>query len=324
MEGVEPSDQQEQDGSPHKRGRVQDQPLTLALLKEVLAQERHADREHLAQSLEQVQGDVRAIRGRVDSVEQGVTSQMHKTMQMLNKITDNYDAQARSLEELKEAQREFEQRLKTVESRPVASSTPGSTADTDAGGRQPALIIGGWNPDQAAEQTLQAAKDILRRLDVPLNAEDLFVPGLRRGYAILPIKGRPFETEEAKRGHVQQAIQRVRNANVTTGSNEAGGMRKLWIALSQSPERRKRAKLAGKVKRTILELGGEARLMEVEFATGSVWLGGTKGSSATAEQPKSAEKAGAGWVDVTMLAKALKKPVKEVQAVWELRKAELL
>ena len=45
MEGVEPSDQQEQDGSPHKRGRVQDQPLTLALLKEVLAQERHADRE---------------------------------------------------------------------------------------------------------------------------------------------------------------------------------------------------------------------------------------------------------------------------------------
>ena len=98
----------------------------------------------------------------------------------------------------------------------------------------------------------------------------------------------------------------------------------MWIALSQSPERRKRAKLAGKVKRTILELGGEARLMEVEFATGSVWLGGTKVSSATAEQPKSAEKAGAGWVDVTMLAKALKKPVKEVQAVWELRKAELL
>ena len=38
--------------------------------------------------------------------------------------------------------------------------------------------------------------------------------------------------------------------------------------------------------------------MEVEFATGSVWLGGAKISSATAEQPKS--------------------------AVWELRKAELL
>ena len=64
--------------------------------------------------------------------------------------------------------------------------------------------------------------------------------------------------------------------------------------------------------------------MEVEFATGSVWLGGAKVPSATAAHPKAAEKAGAGWVDVTMLAKALKKPVKDVQAVWELRKAELL
>ena len=173
------------------------------------------DREHLAQSLEQVQGDVRAMRGRVDSVEKGVTTQMQKTMQM-NKITDNYDAQAKALGELKEAQREFEQRLKKVESRPVVGSAPGSTADTDAGGRQPALIIGGWNPDQAAEETLQAARDILRRLDVPLNGDDLFVfvPGLRRGYAILPIKGKPFETEEAKRGRAQQVIQRVRHANM--------------------------------------------------------------------------------------------------------------
>ena len=124
-------------------------------------------------------------------------------------------------------------------------------------------------------------------------------------------------------GRVQQAIQRVRNANITTGTTDTGGMRKLWIALSQSPERRKRAKLAGKVKRTILELGGDAKAMEVEFATGTVWMGGHKVSSAAAEKPKDAEKAGAGWVDVPLLAKSLKKSLKDVQAVWELRKAEL-
>ena len=123
-------------------------------------------------------------------------------------------------------------------------------------------------------------------------------------------------------GRVQQAIQRVRNANITTGTTDTGGMRKLWIALSQSPERRKRAKLAGKVKRTILELGGDAKAMEVEFATGTVWMGGHKVSSAAAEKPKDAEKAGAGWVDVPLLAKSLKKSPKDVQAVWELRKAE--
>ena len=102
MQGVEQDARNDQEGSPQKRGRMQDQPFTLAMLKEVLAQERHVDREHLAQSIEQVQGDVRAMRGRVDSVEQGVTTQMQKTMQMLNKITDNYDAQAKALESLEE------------------------------------------------------------------------------------------------------------------------------------------------------------------------------------------------------------------------------
>ena len=86
-------------------------------------------------------------------------------------------------------------------------------------------------------------------MDVPLNGEEMFVPGLRRGYAILPLTPKPFEDEDARRARVQAAIQKVRNANVMLGKNEAGGMRKLWIAISQSPERRKRAKLAGKVKR---------------------------------------------------------------------------
>ena len=225
-------------------------------------------------------------------------------MGILNKITGNYDEQAKILGELRQAQGKFEQRSWRPGRRrqqPAARWTP---VDTEANARQPALILGGWDPDQAADQTLQAARDVLRRLDVQLNADDLFVPGLRRGYAILPIKARPFESEEAKRGRVQQAIQRVRNANITTGTTDTGGMRKLWIALSQSPERTKRAKLAGKVKRTILELGGDPKAMEVEFATGTVWMGGHKVSSAAAEKPKDAEKAGAGWVDVPFLSRS--------------------
>ena len=55
------------------------------------------------------------------------------------------------------------------------------------------------------------------------------------------------------------------------GKNEEEGMRKLWVAISHSPERRRCAKLAGKVKRTILELGGNRKDLEVEFATGTVW-----------------------------------------------------
>ena len=115
----------------------------------------------------------------------------------------------------------------------------------------------------------------------------------------------------------------MRNANITLGQNEAGGMRKLWIAISQSPERRRRAKLAGKIKRTILELGGNPRDLEVEFATGTVWYMHQKICSATAEKPTAGETAGAGWADIRLLAKSMGKPLKDVEAVWGARKAEL-
>ena len=172
-EGGAPGDQ---GASPQKRGRVNEQPLTIAMLREVLAQERELDRAHLVESLESVKGDVRAIQNRVDSVEQGVTAQMEKTLKMLDKITDNYSSQAKALEELKDTQDKFRKRLEALELKPQFSSAPGSTADTvGGGGKPPAFILGGWHPDQAAEDTLRAARDILRTLDVQLNAEDMFV-----------------------------------------------------------------------------------------------------------------------------------------------------
>ena len=308
--------------SPAKKGRTQEQALTLSMLRTVLAEERERDREHLASSLAGVKSDVMNMQGRVQEVENIVQQQVQDTVRALDRVTRSYDKQAGALEEVKAAQFQLEARLQSLEQKPP-STAPGSTADTE-GGRRPALIIGGWHPDQAAEDTLKAAREVLRSLDVPLNGDELFVPGLRRGYAILPITPKPFEDEDARRARIQGAIQKVRNANVMLGKNEAGGMRKLWIAISQSPERRKRAKLAGKVKRMILEMGGAVRDMEVEFATGTVWYQHQKVSSATAEKPPIAETAGAGWVDVKHIAKLLRKPLAEVEASWGDRKAELL
>ena len=310
------------DESPAKKGRVEEQALTLSMLRSVLAEERERDREHLAASLAGVQGDVTVMQGKVQAVETIVAQQVRDTVHALDRVTKSYDIQARSLEEVKAAQKQMEERLTSLELKPPSSVAPGSTADTE-GGRKPALIIGGWHPDNAAEDTLKAAREVLRSLDVPLNGEDMFVPGLRRGYAILPILPKPFEDEDTRRQRVQGAIQRVRNANLTLGPNDQGGMRKLWIAISQSPERRRRAKLAGKIKRTILELGGTHADLEVEFATGTVWYRRQKVASATAEKPQGAETAGAGWADIKLLAKAMHKPLKEVDAVWGPRKAEL-
>ncbi|CAE7711085.1 unnamed protein product [Symbiodinium sp. CCMP2592] len=91
------------DGSPQKRGRVQEQPLTLSMLKEVLAAERQADRHHLAENLERMQGDFRDMRSRVDSVEKG--------------ITDNYDEQAKAIGQVQAEQKAIQQRLEQLQQR---------------------------------------------------------------------------------------------------------------------------------------------------------------------------------------------------------------
>ena len=193
MEGDKETRGEGPDASPAKKGRVEEQALTLSMLRSGLAEERERDREHSG-----VNGDVTVMQEKVQTVEQIVAQQVQDTVKVLDRVSKSYEVQARSLDEVKEAHRNLEHRMATLEQKPPSSVAAGSTADTE-GGRKPALIIGGWHPDTAAEDTLGAAKEVLRSLDVPLNGDDLFVPGPRRGYAILPIVPKPFEDEDARR-----------------------------------------------------------------------------------------------------------------------------
>ena len=80
----------------------------------------------------------------------------------------------------------MEARLALLENKLKGTSiVKGSTAETEAP-KRPVLIIGGWQEDQPASETLQKAKNILRQLDVPLDYSDIFAPGLKRLYAIVP------------------------------------------------------------------------------------------------------------------------------------------
>ena len=111
---------------------------------------------------------------------------------------------------------------------------------------------------------------------------------------------------------------------MTLGTHEQGGMRKLWIAISQSPERRRRAKLAGKVKRTILELGGNARELESRVCNRHRVVQPPEKSRAPQQSDQRGRKRrGVGWADIPRLAKAMHKTQKEVESAWGARKAEL-
>ena len=161
---------------PPRRGPRRNRRSPLLCSGTVLAEERERDRAHLAQSLASVQGDVTVMQGKVQAVEAIVTQQVQDTVRALDRVTKNYDCQAQALQEVRDAQAQLEMRLTSLETKPPSSVAAGSTVDTE-GGRKPALIIGGWHPDQAAEDTLKAAKEVLRTLDVPLNGDDSICAG---------------------------------------------------------------------------------------------------------------------------------------------------
>ena len=88
---------------------------------------------------------------------------------------------------------------------------------------------------------------------MPIDYSEMYVLGLKRGYAIIPIIHKRGETEDQRREDVQNTLQKVRRANVMLGMT-AGG------ATPQGVGRRK-ARLAGKVKRAVLEMGGMAHAL---------------------------------------------------------------
>ena len=58
----------------------------------------------------------------------------------------------------------------------------------------------------------------MQQLSLDLDMAQLFVPGVRRGYAILPYQARAGESESQLQERLRGAIIRVREANVLTGA----------------------------------------------------------------------------------------------------------
>ena len=77
---------------------------------------------------------------------------------------------------------------------------------------------------------------------------DSFVPGLRRGFAIVPIAPREGEDQGTFRSRIRESLKHIREAKVITGQKPQGGDRYFWAAMSETPERRTRAQSAGKMR----------------------------------------------------------------------------
>ncbi|CAE7892167.1 unnamed protein product, partial [Symbiodinium necroappetens] len=131
-----------------------------------------------------------------------------------------------------------------------------------------------------------------------------------RGFVLIPTTPNDGESDDAMRQRMQQCIRRVAAANITLGRKPDGNMARLWLTISQPPERRRRAALAGKVKRLIIEAGGSSTLpqIEPEWATGTVWFRDHKVSSGSSSCPPNSAPAGCGWIDLKTIAKLIGVP----------------
>eukprot|EP00439_Symbiodinium_sp_Y106_P078900 s1057_g17.t1 len=131
----------------------------------------------------------------MDRVETGVTTQLKKTLERLASINNQQIEQQRTVEAIQGEQYSMNARLQALESKVHVIQTTGtsSTADNDFGGRKPALIMGGWGDDTPAEETLNNVKQMVKDLRLDICAEQAFVPGVRRGFAILPYNAKEGE-----------------------------------------------------------------------------------------------------------------------------------
>ncbi|CAE7235511.1 unnamed protein product [Symbiodinium sp. CCMP2592] len=314
-------DQQPAPAGGRKRPAVDEdaeRPLTLTTLLAALKENRE-------EIVAQVREDMDTINNRMSTVELTVETHVNNTTKLLEAMTDRHCVMEQSVRKVDERQQSVLQRLELLEGKFAKANFSMSstrTSENEGGNPRPALVVGGWDADQHHEETLSLVKKHLTELNINLDLSQAFVPGLRRGFALVPLIKLEGETEEEQRARVQEALRTIRAAKVVTGQRPEGGQRYFFAAMSQSPERRKRAQLAGKVKRLIIEEGGDVRHIDVEYGTANLWYNSIKVASGVTSAPEGASIEKSGWVHLGSLARQI--GISEETAVqkWgELRKA---
>ena len=288
-----------------KRGVPPEESLSLESIREVLRTE--------------IQGAVGGVTDRVAALERSLQSHNERTFQAVETLSTGQAEQGLRIQKLLTDSQTMANRLSTLEGTVKTIQSAGSTPSTMDSGRVPAVVMGGWPPDTLASDVLAKANEMARDLQLQINMADAFVPGVRRGFVLVPITPMEGESEEAMRQRVQQCIRRVNASNISLGWKPDGNPAKLWMTLSQPPERRRRAALAGKVKRLIIEAGGSTLLarIEPEWATGTVWFKDNKTSSGTSAGPPGSVSAGCGWVDLPKIAELAGLDLQQLTKVWE-------
>ncbi|CAE7637897.1 unnamed protein product [Symbiodinium sp. CCMP2592] len=184
-----------QSPQPKKRGAPEEEKLSLEAIREVVRSE--------------VGGSTAALRAeigqRMDRVETGVTAQLEKTLEGLATINNQQLEQQRVVEAIQGEQYSVNARLQALESKVQVLQTTGGTSTT-----------------ADTEETLNKVKQMVKDLRLDICTDNAFVPGVRRGYAIIPYANKEGEDSQQLRERLTGALKRVRQANVQMGAHADG------------------------------------------------------------------------------------------------------
>ena len=290
-----PSDLLNLDASPQKRGRVDQPAVTMDALRDLFRGELQLAVGQLNEKVGKLEATMQAYRAESsDQIAEikGECRGHQERLAAVNTRMDNMEARVANLEK-----------------------NGGTNGEQE---RAPAMIIGGWHQDTEAAKVIEQANKYVAELRLDLDMRDRFVPGLRRGYAIIPLHRKEGESEGDQRQRVQHCIRHVRNANLTVGTKDNGAPSKLFLNISQPPEKRRKVQVAAKCKRLLMEQGALAADVEVEYATGQVWLTGTRLAAATAavNPPHTTQTGTQGWIDIPAIAAKLHRNLEDLRAAW--------
>ena len=225
----------------------------------------------LTATMAPVAGGMRQLQDRIASMENEVAAKMGPTLELIKTVdrrqkvmNDQLDDMQRRVEEQAQkskdqdaAMQEVLRRLEVLEKerlsgQPAVWRRQGGAAPEDD--REPAVIVGGWKEDSEADHTLAAVKDFIRDRAIPLPTAEAFVPGQRRGFAVIPLVPTGNETHQSMMRRAIEAVEMARKLKQPSGHQDKDGKNLvIWAAISQPPEVRRKVKLLAKSKRAILE-----------------------------------------------------------------------
>ena len=215
----------------------------------------------------------------------------------------------------------IEGRLLALE-REVRSDRRSASDESLGEKRRTTLVFGGWERDTRKEKILNELRQAFKGLELEAKLSDTpFTTGPRKNIALLNFPLLRDEGDEDRRTRMHDIVLAISQSKVYTSAG-----RKLWCSYSKSKQQRDISNHCGWVKRALAQIDESwVRELDVEYGTGSVWLGDSLVASGTKTPNDGAHSdtmiVGKGsppaWVDLAKLAKETKLPTKDLREAFE-------